>query len=347
MTRLCIVTGGTGGHIFPALALADHYRQTRDDAEIVFVGNDDRMEAKLIPERGYPFHALHTKGLGPSFFSKIQTLWLFLKAKQQAKKFLIQQSFDVVIGFGGYVSAPVLLAAQQLGIPTIIHEQNSMMGKANRLAKKRASAFVTSYPDMPGLWLGNPRASLVSTAKADTAYAKKLGLDLSKPIYLVMMGSLGSSSVDEILAECLEDLPAQLVYASPQESQVKNSDHVHVVDFIQTEKIYGLLSGIICRAGATTLAEITALGLPAILIPSPYVANNHQYYNAKALVDAGAAVMIEESELNAQRLKEVFHQVFLDETLRHSLSEQSKKFGKPEAAMDLAQLIDDVIEGRR
>lgn len=347
MSRLCIVTGGTGGHIFPALALADYYCQTHDGAEVVFVGNDDRMEARLIPECGYPFHALHTKGLGPSFFSKFQALWLFLKAKQQAKQFLSQQAFDVVIGFGGYVSAPVLLAAQQLKIPTIIHEQNSIMGKANRLAKKRATAFVTSYPGMPGLWLGNPRASLVSGAKADEAYAKSLGLDTQQPIYLVMMGSLGSSSVDAILAQCLEALPAQIVYASPQASLVKDSDHVHVVDFVQTEKLYGLLSGMICRAGATTLAEITALGLPAILIPSPYVANNHQYYNAKALVEAGAAMMIEEAELNEQRLKEVFCQAFLDESVRQSLSQQAKKFGKPEAAMNLAQLIDDVIEGSR
>lgn len=351
MKHICIVTGGTGGHIYPALAFASKVKQMHPNDEIMFIGNDDRMEADLIPSYGYPFRSLHTSGLVGSLGSKAKAIMQMMRAQQKAKEYLKEFKADLVIGFGGYVSAPVMMAAQSLDIPTIIHEQNSIVGKSNKLVMKKADGIVTCYDKCDEVFpkdkikkFGNPRATIAKEANVDLSYFHSLGLSDDKKTILIMMGSLGSSSINALMKEALQGIPQdfQILYVCGKDNSedldlFKGNENVHVVPYVDTLKIYGKIDGMICRAGATTIAELTALGIPAILIPSPYVANNHQYYNAKMLVDRGAASMIEEKDLNQETLKAAFAKTFLNEENRNSISDKAFKMGKGDAAYDLVE----------
>lgn len=355
--KLCCVTGGTGGHIYPALALADKFMALYPDSKVLFIGNDDRMEADLIPEYGYDFKALHTSGLVGSLFSKAKAVGQMFLAYQKSKKYLKEFKPDLVIGFGGYVSAPVILAAHSLNIPTMIHEQNSIVGKANQLVMNKVDMIVTCYEKCEEIFpkdkivlLGNPRATIAKEASFDSAYFESLGLDLDRKTILIMMGSLGSSSVNALMKEALKDMPEdlQFLYVCGKDNQAdldmfSGQSNVFVTAYVDTLKIYSHIDGLICRAGATTLAELTALGIPSILIPSPYVAGNHQFYNASVLVERKAAMMIEEKDLNSVTLKTKIQELFLDDAMANLVSKQALAFGKPEAAYDIVQQIVDLI----
>lgn len=356
--KICLVTGGTGGHIYPALALADKFRHLYPECGILFIGNDDRMEATLVPDHGYDFKALHTSGLVGSVWQKGRAIHQLFTARNKAKEYLKQFDPDIVIGFGGYVSAPVIMAAHALGMPTMIHEQNSIVGKANQLVMKRVDAIVTCYekcfevfPKEKTHLLGNPRATIAKEAKLDQKYYDALGLDPNKKLILVMMGSLGSSSVNELMQKALKgfDSSLQFLYVCGKDnsqdlSLFDGQPDIHVVAYVDTLKIYPKVNGLICRAGATTIAELTALGIPAILIPSPYVANNHQYYNAKQLVDAHAAFMIEEKNLDAEHLQKAIHSLFMNKKEMETVAENARKLGKPQAAYDIISLCETLIK---
>lgn len=357
--KICIVTGGTGGHIYPALALAQIWKEQDPSLSVSFIGNDNRMEAELVPARGYDFYPLHTAGLAGSVIDKAKAVLLMLKARKQARKILQELKPDAVIGFGGYVSAPVMLAAEKLQIPVIMHEQNSIAGKANKIAMNGADAIVTCYekvqesmPKEKVHLLGNPRATLAARAKPDEDYFASLGLKPDKKTILVVMGSLGSESVNALMKEALKDLDPslQVLYVCGKDNDLDlfpGQPDIHTVPYADTMRLYGKLDGMICRAGATTLAELTALGIPAILIPSPYVANNHQYYNARILVDRHAAEMIEEKDLNPETLRKAIDSAFLNEHNRRELAANARAMGKPSAAVDMIDLIQSVIEKKK
>lgn len=346
--KLLIVTGGTGGHIYPALALADCAMQRWKDAEILFIGNDDRMEAKEIPAHGYAFSALHTSGFSGSLWHKGKAFMQMLIAKGQAKKIIKQFQPDVVIGFGGYVSAPVMLAASSLGISTMIHEQNSIIGAANRLVMGKVDAIVTCYEKCNEIFhgnvrlLGNPRATLAAQTPFDEAYFLSLGLSPAKRTVLIVMGSLGSTSVNEVMKDALVAIPEgiQVLYVSGRNNYEEMKDcfdnpDIHVVDYVRTLSILDHIDLLVCRAGATTIAELSAKGIASILIPSPYVAHNHQYFNAMQLCEQGAALMIEEKDLCADTLNAKMHEL-LDDPLRLAdVAACAKKMGKPNAADDM------------
>lgn len=361
MKKICFVTGGTGGHIYPALALADKYRQLYPNVDILFIGNDDRMESEVVPAAGYAFQSLHTSGLVGSVVDKAKAVGQLIAAQRKAKSYLKKFNPDVVIGFGGYVSAPVILAATSLHIPAVIHEQNSVVGKSNQLVMKRVDAIVTCYEKCEEVFpkekihlLGNPRATIAKEAKFDEEYFTSLGLDPDKKTILIMMGSLGSSSVNELMQEALKDVDdsLQFLYVCGKNNMddlhmFDDKKNIHVVGYVDTLKVYKKMDGIICRAGATTIAEITALGIPAIMIPSPYVTNNHQFYNASVLVDSKAARMIEEKDLNADSLKREIISLFMDENERMATSENSKKLGKPHAAYDIISLCNELVNDKK
>jgi UDP-N-acetylglucosamine--N-acetylmuramyl-(pentapeptide) pyrophosphoryl-undecaprenol N-acetylglucosamine transferase len=361
MEKVCIVTGGTGGHIYPALALADKIRALFPGVDILFIGNDDRMESDVVPKAGYAFKALHTSGLVGNVFDKAKAVGQMVRARRQAKDYLKAFKPDIVIGFGGYVSAPVILAAHSLHVPTMIHEQNSIVGKANQLVMNQVDAIVTCYEKCSEVFpqdkihlLGNPRATVAQESKFDPDYFRSLGLDPDKKTILVMMGSLGSSSVNELMKEALPDADRslQFLYACGKDNDqdlhlFDGSGNIFVTPYVDTLKIYKKISGIICRAGATTIAEVTALGIPAILIPSPYVANNHQFYNASVLVQAHAARMIEEKDLNAKTLREQIDALFLDETERQLTMKNAKRLGKPHAAYDMIDLCNQLVNASK
>ena len=355
--KICLVTGGTGGHIYPALALASKWKEMDDIEEVFFIGNDDRMEASLVPSNGYKFYALHTSGLTGGIANKIKAILQLFKAFSIAKGYLKKEKPSIVIGFGGYVCAPVIMAAHSLHIPTMIHEQNSIVGKSNKVVMNKVDSIVTCYekcfevfPKDKTVLLGNPRATIAKEAKFDKAYFQSLGLSFDKKTILIMMGSLGSSSVNELMKEALKnvDFGLQFLYVCGKDNDqdlnlFDGKENVVVVPYVDTLKIYGKIDGMICRAGATTLAEVTALGIPSILIPSPYVANNHQFYNASMLVKEHAARVIEEKDLNAKNLEKEIIELFGNKEEMQKTRECALRLGKPNAAYDMISLANKLM----
>lgn len=352
--RILIATGGTGGHIYPALALADAAKARYQDIDILFVGNDDRMEATEIPAHGYAFRGLHASGLSGNPLQKLKALLLMAKAYRKALKIVKQFQPDITIGFGGYVSAPVMLAAHHCHVKTMIHEQNSIVGVANRMVAKYMDAIVICYEKCFAEFgrektylLGNPRATKAVQAVFDEAYYRSLGLSMDKPLILVVMGSLGSSSVNAIMKDALPKISKayQVLFVTGKNNyeemkHVIQEEHIHVVDYVRQLDIIEKVELIVCRAGATTAAEITALGTPSILIPSPYVAHNHQFYNASVMVEQKAACMIEEKALNADVLCKQVDAIMADTALREQMRARARAMGKPHASEDILDLCE-------
>lgn len=355
--RMLIVTGGTGGHIYPALALADSAKKRYKNIEILFVGNDDRMEANLIPQMGYAFQALHACGLNGSIVHKAKAMVLMTRAYRKAFHIIDEFRPDVAIGFGGYVSAPVMLAAHRKNVKTLIHEQNSVLGIANKLVMKYVDGIVICYDRLfleldrsKTRQLGNPRASSAVQVNFDQTYFTSLGLDIYKPLILVVMGSLGSTSINDMMCEALPKVNQgyQILMVSGKHNyetvceKMPKQANIYVTEYVRQLDIMKHVDLLICRAGATTAAEITALGTPSILIPSPYVANNHQYYNAKVLVDKKAALMIEEKDLTATLLNKNIEFIMTNQILREEMKQNALALGFPHASEAILAWVDEM-----
>lgn len=354
--KVMIAAGGTGGHIYPALALAD--MMMRDDAsnEIVFFGSNDRLESSIIPSRGYRFIGTDMISTQGGIINKIGSLFSLIRAELFSKKMLKEEKPDICIGFGNYISVPLIRAAHALHIPTVLHEQNSWPGKANVYLSRIADKIVTCYPSDDSVFpqnktvlLGNPQASLARDVVFDPSVITELGLDPAIPYVIVMMGSLGSASVSKVLDEVcpLFDSDYQVIIASGKSNgyafDFKGNDRIRIVEYVDGKVMLKGCALAVLRAGATTMAEIAAIGCPSILIPSPYVPNNHQYYNAKQLSDAGAAVLLEEKDLNAQTLSQLVNTLMKDEARRETMREEAKKQGKSDAAETMIELCKELI----
>lgn len=355
--RILIATGGTGGHIYPALALADAARSRYEDCEILFVGNKNRMESKEIPQHGYRFIGLEASGLSGNILNKLKALGQMSTSYVKALKIVKDFKPDIAIGFGGYVSAPVMMAANTRKVKTMLHEQNSIVGKANKLCMKFADAIVICYEKCfdecdrsKTRLLGNPRASIVKKHPFDQEYYNSLNLDPSKPLLLVVMGSLGSTSVNEAMIQALPEIDSknQILFVCGRGnyetvSKAMKRDNIKVVEYVDQLAILEKVDCIICRAGATTAAEITAFGIPSILIPSPYVANNHQFYNASVLVEKKCAFMIEEKDLNANTLFEKVSRILKNERLKNEMKKNARAAGFPNASDDMLDWIEELV----
>ena len=357
--RLLIATGGTGGHIYPAIALANAAKRRYKDIEILFVGNDDRMETTVVPAHGYKLKTLHAIGMTGNIFNKIKAVMLMLKAKKEALKIIDEFKPDLAIGFGGYVSTPVMLAAAQRKVKTMIHEQNSVVGMSNKVLMDKMDAIVCCYEKCFEQFdksktrlLGNPRASDAVNIKFDEEYYKSLGFSKDKPLIMIVMGSLGSSSINEMMVNLLPkmDKRYQFLFVTGKGGYEKMKDafpydNIKVIETVKQLEIIEAVDLLICRAGATTLAEITAKGTVSVMIPSPYVAHNHQLYNAKVLYDQKAALMIEEKDLNEERLKDAIEQVMENPVLKETLKQNALKLGKPNACGDILDWCEELIKG--
>ena len=355
--RILIATGGTGGHIYPALALADEAKKKYKDCKILFVGNKNRMESKEIPAKGYDFIGLDASGLVGNLLDKAHAVLQMSVAYVKALKIVKDFQPDIAIGFGGYVSAPVMMAAHTRRVKVMLHEQNSIVGAANRLCMKFADAIVICYEKCFGecdanktRLLGNPRASVVKQHPFDPKYYESLKLDPKRPLLLVVMGSLGSVSVNDAMIEALPELDQnnQILFVCGKGNYEKvrsqmHQDNIHVVEYVNQLAILEKVDCIICRAGATTAAEITAFGIPSILIPSPYVAHNHQYYNASVLVEKKCAFMIEEKNLNAKTLFEKVSKILKNEKLKSEMKQHALENGFPNASEDMLKWIDELV----
>lgn len=357
MKKVMIATGGTGGHIYPALAFAEILKKKYPDIEIVFYGSDNRMEKDIIPEKGYRFIGMHMSGMNGGLLAKASSAVSLLRAQNACMKLLKEEKPDACIGFGNYISVPLILAAHRLHIVTMIHEQNSFAGKANVMLGKYADAIVLSsnaplkqFVKEKTRVYGNPEATIASEKELDTTLLKTYGIDDKKPFILFMMGSLGSSSVSKVIDECLPQLNKniQVLVVSGKSNdyifKTKNDDRIHIVPYVDGLVALSKTELAICRAGATTLSEIMALGTPSVLIPSPYVPNNHQYHNAMELVDSNAAVLIEEKDLDAKTLSNTVNDLLNNKNKLEDLRKNAKKEEYNASAYQMINWLEDLTK---
>ncbi len=317
MKSVIISGGGTGGHIFPALAIAQVIRKHHPDCSIHFVGADGRMEMQKVPEAGFPITGLPIAGLQRNLSLKNLSLpFKIWKSLRMAKALMREKKPDIVIGVGGYASAPTLWAAQQLGIPTLIQEQNSYAGLTNKLLAKKAKKICVAYEGMDAFFpkeklvtTGNPVRPFLTNALPDVATARHFfGLSATKKTVLFIGGSLGARTINHSVAFSLKELlenDLQVIwqtgkgFSSLAAAQCADETYVFTADFIrEMDMAYAAADIIVSRAGALSVSELCIVGKAAILVPSPNVAEDHQTKNALALSSKNAAVLVKDSEAN-------------------------------------------------
>jgi UDP-N-acetylglucosamine--N-acetylmuramyl-(pentapeptide) pyrophosphoryl-undecaprenol N-acetylglucosamine transferase len=370
--RVVLTGGGTGGHIFPALALARYIQEVRPEAEILYIGTEKGLEHDIVPKAGFAFRTVEARGLKRKLgLDTFRTFAAFRRGLKQTKQILREFQPDVVVGTGGYVCAPVVYSAAKMNIPTIIHEQNAIPGLTNKLLARYVSVVAVSFPSTEVYFKrakrvvisGNPRASEVKRLPGDTARSslRSLQLDESRKTVLVFGGSRGARPINEavlgMLRKVERDKAFQLIFITGQihyeqvmeackREGIGHSGWVSIQPFVyDMPKLLSAVDLIVCRAGATTLAELTAIGVPCILIPSPYVANNHQYHNAKWIADHGAGIMMEEANLTSERLYQKIVQIASDDEYRSRMAEKSRELGYPQSAEILYRTLEHVIQG--
>lgn len=361
--RIIVSAGGTGGHLYPALALVDYIKKQEPDAEFLFVGTTDRLESKVVPALGYAYRGLHVKGLVGNPLQKAKEAMIFVKSLHTSKQILKEFKPDAVIGFGGYPSASIVLAATRAHIPTMIHEQNSIIGLTNKILIKRVDRIVCCYekayeqfPKEKTQLLGNPRASAVWDNDLKDVH-DLYNIPKDKKVLVIVMGSLGSSSINKSMVEALKRMGKKdyhVLYATGKNNYDemmkevgKVGENIHIVPYIDDmPSVESSSDVIVSRAGATTLAEITSLGCASIIIPSPYVVANHQEFNARELADHGAAIMVLEKDLNPSHLVGTIDSLMDNDKKREELKKASKALGKPDACKNIYQDLLDLLAGR-
>ncbi len=347
--------GGTGGHIFPAIAIADALKAKRPGVSISFVGASDRMEMQRVPAAGYPITGLWISGIQRRLtvknllfpFKLISSLW-------KAHRIVRKKKPAVVIGTGGFASGPLLYAASRLGIPTVIQEQNSFPGITNKLLAKRASVICVAFeglerwfPKDKIVLTGNPiRSGLLADNISKASACKHFGLRPDKPVLFVTGGSLGAASINRATRDWLSEnkTNVQLIWQTGGQhadefvAPHQGKDGVWVNAFIDDMDLaYAAADVVVARAGASTLSELCALGKATILIPSPWVAEDHQRKNAASLVERGAAVVVDETEL--ETFTSEVNTLFTDDEKRVALARNAKSLGKPNATQTIVEHI--------
>lgn len=323
--RVIISAGGTGGHIYPALAVLNKIKECEPNSEFLYIGTHNRMEKDIVPKNNIPYKSIEIYGFNrKKLFKNFKTVYFLLKANKECKKIIKDFNPDVVIGFGGYVTAPVIKTAKKLGYKTFIHEQNSVVGASNQYLTKYAdligASFETSkkfFPEEKVIVCGNPCAE--DAKGIEPALKSEFGLSNNKKLVLFVMGSLGAGKVNDFLIKTMNlfnNKEYEILYVtgnSDYEKVNKNKfpKNVKVVPYIdKMTRIMKQTDIIVTRAGASTLAEVIALAVPNIIIPSPYVTNNHQYKNALDLVSQNAGIMIEEKDLKGDILVRTIDDLF-------------------------------------
>lgn len=363
--RLLVSGGGTGGHIYPALALIEAIKQQQPDTEVLYVGTKKGLESKIVPNAGIPFKTIEIQGFKRSLsFENFKTVYLFLKSVEDSKKIIREFNPDVVIGTGGYVCGSVVYAASRLKVKTIIHEQNSVAGVTNKFLShfvdKIGICFddvASEFPAKKVVFTGNPRAQQVAKMKK-SGRLKEYHLDPKRPTVLIFGGSRGALGINRASLAAIKKFkgqPYQVLFVTGRvhydeimkDPLVKDlPENVVIEPYIaDMPSILPEITVIVGRAGATSLAEITALGIPAILIPSPYVTHDHQTKNAQSLVNKEAALMIKESDLNAETLFDNIQVILADPKKQAQMAQNAKKAGVPDAADRLIKVINELLEG--
>ena len=356
--KIIVSAGGTGGHIYPALAIIEKFKQKEKNLEVLYIGTHNRMEKDIVPARGIKYESLQIYGFSKTNIKRdIKNIFLISKAYKKCIKIMQNFKPDIVIGVGGYVTYPVIKAANKLGIKTFIHEQNSIPGKSNIALSKKTDLIGVSFDSSKKYfknakrveYTGNPCGE--AAIRANEITKTSLGLDPKKKLVLVVAGSLGSATLNTAFKSYLnkvQDEDYQVLYItgnSHYDEFIKNENfptNVKVLPYL--DNLVGIMKNtdlMITRAGASTISEILSLGVPAIFVPSPYVANNHQYFNAREIKEKEAALMIEEKDLNCETLIKEINNLLKDKKRYETIKANIKKLGMNKAS----ELIYDYVKG--
>ena len=369
--------GGTGGHINPAIAVANIWKERHPDSNILFIGAKDRMEEELVPKAGFRLHTIPASGLSreknfAALKHNIRAISYVLRAVGNCKKVIREFKADVVVGTGGYASFPALLAASQLGIPTCVHEANAMPGVTTRKIAGKATRVLTCFPESAKHYknpekvetVGMPvRREFIFTKREDAR--KELKLD-ERPLIVSAFGSQGAKAMNEVMADLFKleqdaGFPFQHIHATgsygidwmPEYVKNKGVDLAKTDGITMQEYIYNMptlmaaADIVISRAGASSCNEIAASGTPCILIPSPNVTDNHQEKNARALSDNGAAALVLEKECTAQRLMDEINGLLNDKDRYEKMHMALQKISVPDCADRLCDIMEELIKANK
>lgn len=360
--KVIISGGGTGGHIFPAIAIANTIKKRYPESEILFVGAEGRMEMEKVPAAGYDIIGVKVSGFNrKNLLKAFSSLWQFRKSLRKAKQILKDFQPDIAIGVGGYASAPTLYKASEMKIPTLVQEQNSYAGITNKFLGKKASKICVAYDGMERFFpqdrivmTGNPiREELMSSTITKEEAYKEFKLDPTKKTILLIGGSLGSRTLNMSLLAALDKLAASDIqvlwqcgklYAFELNMDVAgrgNPENIHLHEFItRMDLAYKIADLVISRAGASSISELSLLGKPTILVPSPNVSEDHQTKNAMALVNKNAAILITDADA-PNTLVDTALKIVKDTEKLRSLSENILQLAQPDSAN---RIVDEVIK---
>lgn len=374
--RVLLTGGGTGGHIYPALAVARRLQEMDPQVDLLYVGTKRGLESTIVPKENIPFKTIKIEGFMRKLNFEgikynIRSVHLFLRSIGEAKKIIREFNPDVVLGTGGYVSAPICYAASKEGIATVVHEQNSFLGLTNKFLLRYIDHLAISFDDIYEqvkkyqdkiVFTGNPRAQEVNSLNLPMI-DHVLGLDVTKPIALIFGGSRGAPKINQAVVEAYPILRTrgyQIIFIPGEEHYEKivkqlndisplsrNSHFVvkpyinHMIDILRN------VSVIVSRSGATTIAEITVLGIPSVLIPSPYVTDDHQTKNAQSLVNNEAAILLKEDQLSGKSLLSKIDELMNNADKRDFMSERARELGQPRATDQLIQVMLDEVKNKK
>lgn len=357
--KVLLTGGGTGGHLFPAIAIAEEILRQKPEANIAFAGTERGIEATEVPKRNFTLHLISAVALKrgvsvQSFFENLKFPFRLKQSLNEAEELLFQEEPDVVVGTGGFVSFPVMWAAQDLGIPTLVQEQNSKPGWATRLLAGRADEAHLSFEEsrryfskrVPCINTGNPtRRFEPASPEAARRFFK---VDSTRKTLLVFGGSLGARSLNTAIETHLDDLldRVNLIWQIGKTdfqtlaSRIQARENLWFSAFIdRMDLAYSAADLVLCRAGASTIAELLNMGMASVLVPYPFAADNHQYFNAKALSDNGAAVLIPNDEVGSERAYKQILSLIENDAKREAMKEVARKLGKPNAAKEIAESV--------
>ena len=356
--RVVISAGGTGGHIYPALAIINKIKREEPDSEFLYIGTHNRMEKDIVPKLNIPYEGIEITGFKRKLtLDNVKTVINFLKAKKPCIKLVREFKPDVVIGCGGYVTVPVILAGKKLGYKTFIHEQNSVVGLSNKYLSKYADkvgvsfeSTLSEFPKNKVVLTGNPCSEkAIATKSADLS---EYGLTNDKKLVLIVMGSLGSKTINDKMIDyvyAFRNKSYQVIYVTGNDyyDKVKNRvfpDNVKVVPFIQNlPAVMKCADLMVSRAGASTISEITALGIPTVFIPSPYVTNNHQYKNAMDLVKKDAALILEENNLTKNNFIKTVDDILDNDDEYNKIKTNISKLGITDSSSRIYNILKEMI----
>ncbi len=357
--RILLAGGGTGGHLFPALAIAEEIRRIQPDAQVRFVGTNGKIESRVVPQHGYPLDIIWISGFHrrltiENLLFPVKVMVSLMQSSTLIRKF----KPDVIVGTGGYVCGPVLYIGSKLGIPTVVHESNSYPGITTRMLANQATRVFTAF-EATNRWLKRvDNVELVGTPIRNLRGASRktalsfFDLEASRKTVLVVGGSHGATSMNTAMKSVLANPKCkgiQFLWQTGEKDfdgiskQFGRQKHTRIKPFIdRMDYAYAAADVIVSRAGATTIAEITALGKPAILVPYPHAAADHQTQNALTLVDGGAAIMIPDKDIHSQ-LVGVLLALLKDEQRRKQMAQASRALGRREAGTIIARKILDLV----